>query len=188
MYIEIWKWIPGWEGYYMASTHGRIKSVDRYVNGKNGSKILKKGRIIKQSTDKAGYKYVCLKRDGKNYYYRVHRLVGMTFIPNPNNYPQINHKDENPANNHVSNLEFCTAKYNCNYGTHNEKISKANKDKGKVKGKAILMFTEEGEFIRRFDRISDALRYLGKTENSSSISKCARGRITNAYGYIWKYE
>ena len=129
MYIELWKWIPGWEGYYMASTHGRIKSVDRYVGHPKGGQRLLKGKVLKQSTDKDGYKGVYLMRDGKGYNYKVHRLTAIAFIPNPNNWPQVNHKDENPANNFYKNLEWCTQQYNNNYGTHNKKISEAMKGK-----------------------------------------------------------
>ena len=127
---EVWKEIPGWEGYYMASTHGRIKSVDRYVISNGRGKYFKKGKILRLETDKDGYKKIQLNKNGKAKKYLVHRLVAMCFIPNPNNLPEINHKDENRANNHVSNLEWCNRKYNCNYGTRNEKVS--NSLKGKI--------------------------------------------------------
>ena len=209
MYIELWKWIPGWEGYYMVSTHGRIKSVDRYVNGKNGSKCLMKGKILKQGTDRDGYKKVVLYKNKKGKTYRVHRLVAMTFIPNSNNLSYVNHKDENPSNNTVWNLEWCTHKYNDNYGTRNERISKAHKGKpkteeakkrqsesmkGKYTGKnhpyatPILMFTKNNVFVKRFDCIVDANEYLGNNRHSTNIIQCAKGINKTAYGFKWKYE
>lgn len=202
MYIELWKWIPGYEGYYMVSTHGRVKSVDRYVNGKNGSKCLMKGKILKPGTDKDGYKTVHLSKNGKDKTYFAHRLVALTFIPNPNNWLQVNHKDEDKTNNHVSNLEWCTLEYNINYGTRNKKQSESMKgrtftEQHKKKlseakkgenGKPILMFTLKGEFIKRFDCIAEANEFLGKDRRKTNIILCASGINKTAYGYIWKYE
>lgn len=181
MYIELWKWIPGWEGYYMASTHGRIKSVDRYVNGNGSSKFLIKGRILKGTPDKDGYILVILSKHNKKKGFHIHRLVALTFIPNPNNWPQVNHIDENKTNNTVENLEWCTAKYNSNYGTHIERYSQANR-------KPILMFTKDGQFIQRFNCVAEANKYLGKNTGNKNIYQCLTGFSKTAYGYIWKYE
>ena len=115
MYIELWKWIPGWEGLYMVSTHGRVKSLKH-----------NKSKILKPWIDKDGYKRVRLCKNGKCKTYGIHRLVAMAFIPNPHNYPIINHKDENKTNNQYTNLEWCTIQYNSNYGTINERRSGAN--------------------------------------------------------------
>lgn len=130
---RIWKDIPSYEGLYQVSNDGKVRSLDRIDT--LGRK--RKGRILKQAFDKKKYKYVSLCKDNKSKALKVHRLVAMTFIPNPNNYPIINHKDENPSNNHVSNLEWCTYKYNSNYGTRNERLSKA------MKGKNTQKHTEE---------------------------------------------
>lgn len=206
MYIELWKWIPGWEGYYMVSTHGRVKSVDKWINC-NGGKRFIKGRIRKQLIDKDGYKTVMLYKGSKSKSFRVHRLVALAFIPNPNNYPIVNHKDENPGNNFFKNLEWCTVAYNTAYSSY--RISKAKEGKpcseetkrklsevrkGKYTGKdnptskPILMFTKDGQFIKRFDCISDAIRYLGKNGGAGNITKCAKGIYKTCYGYIWRYE
>lgn len=108
--IEEWKDVPNYEGLYQVSNLGRIKSL-RDKNGKAREKILK----LKLS--KFGYYQICLCKNGKQKWYFVHRLVALAFIPNPNNLPQINHIDENKTNNYVENLEWCTSKYNSNYGT-----------------------------------------------------------------------
>ena len=108
---EIFKDIEEYEGLYQISNLGRVKSL------KYG-----KERILKPAKDKKGYLYVCLYKQGKMKIYRVHRLVAQAFIPNPNNLPQVNHKDEDKTNNASSNLEFCDAKYNNNYGNHNKKM------------------------------------------------------------------
>lgn len=139
---EIWKPIVGWEGLYEVSNLGNIRSLDKYVNSgiKNNIKVLRKGQLLKIRINQ-GYLEVTLTHNNKRKYCKVHRLVAQTFIPNPDNLPQINHKDENPLNNNVENLEWCTAKYNCNYGTRNNRIyNKTSFRKGHIpwcKGKKL---------------------------------------------------
>lgn len=199
--IEIWKDIPGYEGKYQVSNRGEVKSLNY-----RGSGELK---LLKQNTDKNGYKQVSLYKNGKRKNHFVHRLVAMAFLPNPNNLSIVNHKDENPSNNNVNNLEWCTQEYNLNYGTRNERASKSKKGKsfseehkkklseslkGKYKGKdspnakPILMYDREGNFIRRFDCIRDANEYFGKDRDCSSICNCLKGRTKTIYGFIFKYE
>ena len=125
---EIWKDIPNFEGYYQASNLGRIRSVTRKAKVKilhNDFRTIK-GQLISPAITKDGYLKVSLSKNHKRYYFKVHRLIAQTFIPNPHNYPVINHKDENKQNNCVNNLEWCSIKYNCNYGSRNQKISKSN--------------------------------------------------------------
>ena len=125
---EIWKDIPNFEGYYKISNLGRIKSVTRKAKVKilNNDYRTIKGQLISPAKTRDGYLKVSLSKNHKRYYFKVHRLAAQAFIPNTNNYPCINHKDENKENNRVDNLEWCTVKYNCNYGTRNERIAKAN--------------------------------------------------------------
>ena len=94
----------------------------------------KTGRKLKQ-TIKKGYCGVYLYNKEGRKFFLVHRLVATTFIPNPNNYPEVNHKDENPLNNNVNNLEWCTSKYNNNYGTHKEKLRKRMLENNPFQGK-----------------------------------------------------
>lgn len=121
---EIWKDIPKFENYYQVSNLGRIKSKTRKVNVriKNNNHRTVKRQLITPAKTRDGYLKVSLSKDHKRYYFRVHRLVAQVFIPNPDNLPQINHIDENKENNRVDNLEWCDAKYNCNYGGRNSKI------------------------------------------------------------------
>lgn len=198
---EIWKDIPGYESKYQVSNLGNVRSLNYLRTG--GIKLLTQG------TDKRGYKRVGLYKDGKRKRYLVHRLVAMTFISNYDDLPQVNHKDENKANNCVDNLEWCDAKYNMNYGTRNERASESHKGKkgswyGKQlseehkkkiskglkdkKSKPILMYDREGNFIRRFDSTADANEYFGKDRKSSSIYLCLTERNKTAYNYIFKYE
>lgn len=148
-------------------------------------------------------------KNGKRKTHRIHRLVALTFIPNPDNLPIVNHIDECKSNNMISNLEWCTLVYNNAYGTRNKRISKSMNGKthseehkkkiseckkGKYKGKdspvskPILMYDKKGNFIRRFDCIADATEYLGKDRYCNGISCCLRGKNKTAYGFIFKYE
>ena len=123
---EIWKDIEGYEGYYQVSNLGRVRSLDRMIGWRFGVKQFKKGTLLKPKKTR-GYDCVGLSINRHSSYKRIHRLVAIAFIPNPDNLPQINHKDNNPHNNKADNLEWCDAKYNCNYGDHNKKLSEAGK-------------------------------------------------------------
>ena len=112
---EIWKDIEGYDGMYQVSNLGRVKSFKNC-----------KERILSSGTTKKNYKFVILSKNDIRKNFQVHRLVAMTFLPNPDNLPQVNHKDENPSNNNLENLEWCTAKYNSNYGNHCNRISERN--------------------------------------------------------------
>ena len=115
---EIWRPIEGYEGLYEVSNLGRVRSLDRY----DSRNQFRKGRIMKQNNDGRDYMSIQLCLNGKLKKYFVHRLVAEAFLPNPDNLPQVNHKDEDKSNNRVDNLEWCTAKYNLSYGTRNIRI------------------------------------------------------------------
>ena len=117
-------------------------------------------------------------KNGKHYKRQVHNLVATAFIENPNNYIEINHKDENPSNNCVDNLEWCSHIYNSNYGNRNKKISKALEKK-------INQYDLNGNFIKTWDSIMDVERKL--KINNSNISSCCNGKKNNAGGFIWKH-
>lgn len=108
---EIWKEIPGFEGYYEASNQGRVRSIERVVRSGRGYKIVKP-TILKPSIDEWGYEKVCLRKKGKSFSRKVNRIIAQTFIPNPNDYPQVNHIDGVKQNNNVDNLEWCTCSHN----------------------------------------------------------------------------
>lgn len=126
---EIWKDIVGYEGFYQVSNLGRVKSLDRYieVTNKRGTSYRRpiKGKLLSLNSADDDYISVALNKDNTSVFYSVHRLVAQAFIPNPDNLPMINHKDESRTNNCVDNLEWCTAKYNSNYGTRCERLSKS---------------------------------------------------------------
>lgn len=124
---EIWKAVKGYEGLYEVSNLGNVRSLDRPFKNKQGIAISK-GRILTPFyEEKKGYYQVRLAKNGKNKTYRIHRLVALAFLENPLDYTDVNHKDEDKTNNNVDNLEWCTRKYNNNYGTKPERIRKAMK-------------------------------------------------------------
>lgn len=170
---EIWKDISGFEGYYEISNFGIVRTKKRICTNHTILPKVKKTQFVN------GYKRVYLYVDNKVSPKFIHRLVAETFIPNPNKLPQVNHKDENKLNNCVDNLEWCTAKYNCNYGTHNEKLSDSM-------SKRILQYTKQGEFIREWRSMTDAENTLGIDHRH--ISDVCQGKRKSTGGFIWNYK
>lgn len=109
--FENWLPIPEYENLYEIDTYGNIKSLDKKVKNNNGYRIIK-GKILKPKLDNKGYYKIGLTKDNKQKFYFIHRLVALTYLPNPNNYKIINHKDGNPKNNYIENLEWCTYSHN----------------------------------------------------------------------------
>ena len=128
--MEEWKSIPGYEGLYEVSNLGRVRSLDRYVKYSNGNIHLHKGKVLSPGKNTDGYLEVVLKCNRKCKTITVHRLVAQTFIPNPDNLPQVNHKDEVKSNNCVENLEWCTQQYNLNYNGVLKRRSQRMKENG----------------------------------------------------------
>ena len=126
--MEEWKSIPGYEGLYEVSSYGRIKSLERYRFNNGGIQLLKE-RIMKP-LNYNGYKKVVLLKNGSKKIEYIHRLVAKLFIPNPDNLPCVNHKDEDKSNNRVDNLEWCTVKYNSNYKGVLKRRSQRMKENG----------------------------------------------------------
>lgn len=149
--------IKGYEGLYAITSCGKVWSY-------------KSQKFLKPAKDKDGYYDVSLYKDGERKHFKVHRLVAQAYIPNPNNLPLINHKNERKTDNYVSNLEWCDAKYNNNYGTR--------KDLNKTPVYCV-------ELDQMFDSASDAARQL--EIDNSSISKCCKGKYKTCGGYTWRY-
>ena len=119
---EIRKPVKGFEGYYEVSNLGRVRSIDRVVvdTVRNCERLLK-GKVLIQKDNGNGYKNVMFCKEHKLYNKYVHRLVAEIFLPNPDNLPQVNHKDEDKSNNRVDNLEWCTSFYNNEYDTRKKR-------------------------------------------------------------------
>ena len=171
---EIWKDIRGYEGLYQVSNWGRVRSLK-----------FGKIRILKASIRNNDGRYVInLRKDGKTKMYRIHRLVAEAFIPNPLNLPQINHKDENPGNNIVDNLEWCDAKYNNNYGTHKQRVSASNKNHP-VLSKPVKQIDKQGDILNIFPSAIEASRYLNCYP--SQIIDVCNGHHKTAHGFYFQY-
>lgn len=173
--FEVWKDIKGYGGYYQVSNLGNVKSLDRYIKYPNGCEHFFKGKNIKFIKDKDGYNVVNLKKHQKGKFSRVNRLVAQAFIPNPNNYPIINHKDEIKSNNKIDNLEWCTYKYNSNYGHCIENNIKA-------RSKRIYQYDLEGNFIKEWFNSSEAEK---SGYNGSRICMCCNKNAKTSNGFIW---
>ena len=175
--FEIWKPVVGYEGLYEVSNFGRVKSLDRWV--RHGGKksdytlALKKGKMLSPKDNGHGYKSVHLTVSRKTKDFYIHRLVAMAFIPNPDGLPEVNHKDENTSNNCVDNLEWCTPKYNSNYGNHRIKI-----------GRPVIMYDHEGNYVDDFISAAEAKKITG----AKGITAVCNGKRRTAGGYIWKYK
>lgn len=180
---EFWKDVVGYEGLYQVSNLGRVKSLSKFhCTSKNHSSLgyWSKEKILKQIVGVQGYLYVTLyDKNKKQKSKRIHQLVAQAFISNPNNLPFVNHKDENVKNNVYYNLEWCTAKYNCNYGTRLQRIAVKN-------NKPILQFDLNGNFIKEYESITQASKELNNSLNN--ISQCCLGRSRTSKGYIFKFK
>ena len=176
--LEIWRTvvIKG-ETYdnYQVSNFGNVMSLNY-----NRSR---KCKLLKPRKDRGGYLQVVFCKNGKMKNFLVHQLVAKAFLQNPENLPFINHKDEDKTNNSVDNLEYCTREYNNNYGTRNERASKA-KTNGKL-SKPVLQFTKNGDFICEYPSIAECGR---NGFNEGNIAACCRGERKSADGYIWRYK
>lgn len=182
---EEWKDIEGYEGLYQVSNFGRVRSLDRVIKCKDGRSKKYRGLVLKPSTDKNGYLQLLLHCRGCKRFY-VHRLVADAFLPNPNNLPIINHKDCNPSNNCVNNIEWCDYKYNNNYYDRNIKLSNTKRN-NTYNTKKVLQYTLNNEFVKEWPSAMEIERELGFT--NQSIGSCCRGEKSckTAYGFIWKY-
>ena len=160
---EIWKDIHGYEGLYRISNFGQVYSV-------------KRKKLLKLINSHHGYKRVRLYTNINEWKtFAVHRLVAQKFIPNPNNLPEVNHKDDNHSNNNVDNLEWCTRKYNVNYGNRTSKTYVP-----------VIMLDKENNFVKEFTNQIEAEKETGIRQGS--ISNCCRGFSKTAGGYKWRYK
>lgn len=182
---EIWKNIKGWEGYYMVSNKGRVKSLSREVLYSNNRKHKYKGRIMKAKVNKKGYVTVCLSQNGYYCSRRLHQLVIAAFLDRPNGYDQINHKDENKQNNELVNLEYCTGRYNNNYGTKAKRAAEKQMNDPN-RSISIYQYTIDGELIDMFPSMKEAFR---KTKaDVRRICACCNGYRKTENGYVWAYS
>lgn len=164
---EQWKEIKGFPKYQI-STLGNVKSLT----------VKKNGDLLVPQINHKGYYSVLLYKNGKPHSKKIHRLVAETFLPNPNNKPQVNHIDGNKLNNIISNLEWCTNSENQIHAYKNNLEVPAIKRK-------VNQYDLKGNYIKTFEYIRNASKELNIDE--SSIAKCCRNKRKSAGNYIWKY-
>ena len=184
---EIWKEIEGYPN-YQVSNMGRVKRLSTGY-------YRRTEKILKPQLQNNGYLHIKLSQKDKTKCILVHRLIAQVFIPNPNNLPQVNHINEDKTDNRVENLEWCTQKYNINYGNGISKRVKTNKENGtykkigeinsKIRSKSILQFSKDNSFIRKWDCIMDIQRELGY--DNKQICSCLKNRQKTAKGFKWVY-
>lgn len=180
---EIWKEIKHYEGLYEVSNLGRVRSLDRRVlNPKTGVMQLYHGKILAQSDNGRGYLIVSLWKDGKGKSEYVHRLVALTFLPNPYMLPQVNHIDEVKSNNELSNLEWCNSGYNNSYGTKTQRQSETFLNNGS-RCNRVNQYTIYGEYIATYRSMREAERV--NSLGNGTISAYFRLNQKQCGGYKW---
>jgi hypothetical protein len=170
--LAIWKEVKGYEGLYLVSDDGRVYALPRtietsYRTVNRSGKLLKPG---KRGKGRTLYEFVVLSDGEQSKHHAVHRLVATAFLDNPDNLPEVNHIDENPLNNHASNLEWCDRQYNIEYS----------------KNKPVAQYDTDGMKIAEYKSIKYAASLTGISR--TSIGNVLNGWSMTAGGYVWKYS
>lgn len=180
VHYEEWRDIKGFEGLYQVSNLGRVKSLKRFVRANTCGIRGISEKILSACISNSGYLSVVLCKNGKHKPISVHRLVAETFLPNPIDYKEVNHKDEDKLNNLLDNLEWCDRTYNANYGTGIKRCSMK-------KWKPIEMIDMySGNVIASFKSIKEAAN--ATKVDYKYISSACRGVVNTAGGYKWRFK
>lgn len=183
---EIWKDIPGFEGLYKISSFGRIKSFKKDKDG-----------VILKNTNKKGdyFSFVLQGKGKKQKSTRIHRLVAEAFIPNPDNLPEVNHKDGNKQNNRVENLEWCSRSYNTRHSInmHHEQLDPMIYYNKILRPKPIVQLRKDGTIVNRFENGAEASRATGVCHRNilqaANRTPFKPGHPRkSAGGFIWRFE
>lgn len=176
---EEWRPVLGYEGLYEVSSLGRVRSLDRRreVSDTCKTPCFYPSRIKKFVYRKDGRVYVTLCKNGRKHPYGVHRLVAQAFLPNPNNYPEVNHINETPSDNRLVNLEWCSIEYNRNYGTRAQRIAYAL-------SRSCIAIYPDGATVW-FSGIHEASKITGI--NYRNIHAVCQGKRQHAGGIAWKF-
>jgi len=177
--IEEWRDVIGYKNYYQVSNTGRVRSLDRYITYSNGRVYFYKSKLLKPQKHPMGYLQVGLSYNAITTSLLIHRLVAEAFLENPNNLPEVNHKDENKINDYVDNLEWCTEEYNANYGTKSDRISDKN-------SKTTFQYSFNGDLIATYKSNIEAMKITGF--DRVSIQQCCTKKLLTSNGFIWSYE
>lgn len=183
---EVWDRIEGSE--YEISNYGRIKHLahEQILYKETDRRVIHhKERILSPTANKQGYYHTIISINGKLTDVRINRMVALAFVPNPNNLPFVNHKNENPGDDRCENIEWCDAVYNANYGTARKKMMNTLRENNIEKWHNICQYAKNGNLINTFLCKSDlenaGFKYV-------SIAKCCKHKANTAYGYVWRYD
>ena len=192
--LEIWRTAiydgEIYEGLYQVSNLGRFKNLNYRNTGK--------AELLNPGTNKDGYLQVCLSKNGEYKMCLVHRLIAETFLPNPENLPQVNHKidtkegkkinmvifnEDGTVNKERTTIEWCTPKENNDYGTRNERVAKANTNG--IRSKPVLQLSLTGDLIREWPSVGECGR---NGFNKGAVAACCRGEKPQYKGFRWEYK
>lgn len=177
-----------------------IPGFERYEADSDGYVVNRKtGRELHGAKQRSGYIHVELQTDDGPKQMLMHRVVALAFIDNPDALPFVNHKDEDPGNNRADNLEWCTAKYNQNYGScasrrvasagwfyKSDAIKEQARKNGATVSRPVLQLSMDGDLIARYPSGKDAHKKTGI--HHAHLLACCAGKCKTAGGYVWKYE
>ena len=192
--IETWKDVVGYEGLYEVSDFGNVRSKPRVIHvirGKDEYDLVKEGKNLKPQPLHHGYVGVWLYggdalkgRNGKQY--SVHRLVAKAFCQNPNDYSEVNHINEDKADNRACNLEWCSHIQNSRHGTRPQRIGLAHRNDPNKRRRKIAQYTKDGELVEIFPSITELRR---RGYNAGNAWYCANGHraYSTSQGYVWKF-
>lgn len=169
--MERWKDVTGYEGLYEVSTYGNVRNA-------------KSKKQLRQCRHRLGYLSVLLYKGAETKRINTHRLVATAFLENNGGNQYVNHKDENKANNHVNNLEWCSRQYNAGYGTSSKRISE-KRGHASRKRRRVVQMDRAGNIVCTWMSISEAARGTGTARNS--IYECCNGIHKTANGFVWHY-
>lgn len=184
---EEWRDVVGYEGYYIVSSFGRIATIrdscERLINGKIYSMKMKMHLCNTSISPSTNYRRITFKRDCVRDTRLVHRVVAEAFIPNPNNYPCIDHIDDNPANNNSSNLQWCNYKMNNSKQHHKEAQSRYKKGKPAPNRRKVVQLSN-GKLVRVLDTMT---QLESEGYSHSAIHRVCNGRLKSHKGFQWMY-
>ncbi|MFV0241462.1 MAG: NUMOD4 motif-containing HNH endonuclease [Lacrimispora sphenoides] len=174
--MEIWKDVPGYEGFYQASNFGRLRSLDRV--SANGKKLT--GKLLEKNQERSGYIVDILCKNKQKKTTRLHRIIALTFLENLENKPEVNHLNGDKTDNRVSNLEWATHRENTDHAWKNGLI----KQPPNTPLRPVIQ-SYEGEIIACYRSIDTAALITGIS--AEDICKCCKRKRKNAGSYSWKY-
>lgn len=175
---EIWKNIKDYEGLYQVSNFGNVRRIGNYKNQYSEWKSFKKLKL----SNRKGYLYAVLYKNGISTHFLVHRLVAETFINNCDNSNEVNHLDGNKQNNNINNLEWCSHSKNILHA-YKTGLHKTNYIHGNNLPRQVIQYDLNGNFIKKWKSISEAEKIL----NIRHISECCRNIRKKSHNFIWRY-